>query len=66
MALLGLRPSSLMAQSPYPTATSLNDEPRRISKLIARLPEFVELERDRNKAILLLADCVPSLPRDTN
>src|SRR5262245_39986973 len=27
-----------------------NDEPRRISKLIARLPELVELERDRNKA----------------
>ena len=44
-----------------------NDEARRISKLIARLPELVELERDRNKAILLLVpDCVPSLPRDTN
>jgi hypothetical protein len=27
-----------------------NDEARRISKLIARLPELVELERDRNKA----------------
>jgi hypothetical protein len=27
-----------------------NDEARRISKLISRLPEFVELERDRNKA----------------
>ena len=27
-----------------------NDEARRISKLISRLPELVELERDRNKA----------------
>ena len=27
-----------------------NDEARRISKLISRPPEFVELERDRNKA----------------
>jgi hypothetical protein len=27
-----------------------NDEARRISKLIARLPELVELEKDRNKA----------------
>ena len=27
-----------------------NDEARRISKLIARLPELVEVERDRNKA----------------
>src|SRR5262245_35071549 len=27
-----------------------NDEARRISKLIARLPELVELEQDRNKA----------------
>ena len=33
------------------SATRLtNDEARRISKLIARLPELVELERDRNKA----------------
>ena len=63
MAVLGLRPSSLMAQSPYPTAISLNGEMRRISKLISRLPEFVELEGIRNEAILLLVpDCVPSLP----
>jgi hypothetical protein len=27
-----------------------NDEARRISKLITRLPELVELERERNKA----------------
>jgi hypothetical protein len=27
-----------------------DDEARRISKLIARLPELVELEQDRNKA----------------
>src|SRR5262245_7020518 len=27
-----------------------NDEARRIAKLISRLPELVELERDRNKA----------------
>ncbi len=27
-----------------------NDEARRISKLISRLPELVEVERDRNKA----------------
>jgi hypothetical protein len=27
-----------------------NDEARRVSKLIARLPELVELEKDRNKA----------------
>jgi hypothetical protein len=27
-----------------------NDEARRIAKLITRLPELVELERDRNKA----------------
>jgi hypothetical protein len=27
-----------------------NDEAQRITKLIARLPELVELERDRNKA----------------
>jgi hypothetical protein len=29
--------------------TMTNDEARRISKLIARLPELVELEKDRNK-----------------
>jgi hypothetical protein len=27
-----------------------NDEARRISKLIARLPELIEVERDQNKA----------------
>jgi hypothetical protein len=27
-----------------------NDEARQVSKLISRLPELVELERDRNKA----------------
>jgi hypothetical protein len=27
-----------------------NDEARRIAKLISRLPELVEVERDRNRA----------------
>ena len=57
MAVLGLRPSSLMVQSPYPTAISLNGEMRRISKLIARLPEFVELGHSA-----ACPGCVPSLP----
>jgi hypothetical protein len=33
-----------------PDSRLTNDEARRISKLISRLPELVELERDRNKA----------------
>jgi hypothetical protein len=41
--------ASLMAPLLSPTRLT-NDEARRISKLISRLPELVEVERDRNKA----------------
>lgn len=44
----------VLAQSDGTIAVSdtrlTNNEARRISKLIARLPELVELEKDRNKA----------------
>jgi hypothetical protein len=40
-------PSNAVATSPNRLT---DDEALRISKLIARLPELVELERDRNRA----------------
>src|SRR5262245_26436239 len=50
----GLALAHVYGQPPDAVAFSnmrlTNDEARRISKLIARLPELVELERDRNKA----------------
>src|SRR5262245_17531607 len=49
-----MRSTQLPAGSPNAVATSPNrltdDGARRISKLITRLPELVELERDLNKA----------------
>jgi hypothetical protein len=53
-ASLGLALAHVYGQPPDAVAFSdmrlTNDEARRISKLIARLPELVELEQDRNKA----------------
>jgi hypothetical protein len=50
----GLALAHVYGEPPNAVATSPNrltdDEARRISKLIARLPELVELEQDRNKA----------------
>ena len=42
--------ASLKARSLLSDSRLTNDEARRISKLIYRLPELVELERDWNKA----------------
>ena len=42
--------ASLTAQFAASDTRLTNDEARRISKLISRLPELVEVERDRNKA----------------
>jgi hypothetical protein len=41
--------SNLMAPLPGSNKRLTNDEARRISKLIARLPGVLELEKDRNK-----------------
>jgi hypothetical protein len=50
----GLALAHVYGEPPNAVATSpdrlTSDEARRISKLIARLPELVELEQDRNKA----------------
>jgi hypothetical protein len=40
--------ASLIAPLPLSERRLTNDEARRISKLIARLPELVEIERDQN------------------
>src|SRR6478736_4387265 len=50
----GLVLAQVYGEPPNAVATSpsrlTDDEARRISKLVARLPELVELERDRNRA----------------
>src|SRR5262245_57507097 len=50
----GLAQAHVYGEPPNALATSphrlTDDEARRITKLIARLPELVELEQDRNKA----------------
>jgi hypothetical protein len=50
----GLALAHVYGEPPNAVATSPNrltdDEARRITKLIVRLPELVELERDRNRA----------------
>lgn len=50
----GLALAHVYGEPPNAVATSPNrlteDEARRITKLIARLPELIELEKDRNRA----------------